>query len=113
MPTYVTPDEVRDIAGALPGLSQLIALEDDTLAAYAELASDRFDTARRYQGRKFEASQTLEFPRVARGTGLVGNTASPNTDPRAIGISAEVWDWDSTTNAAVAPAAVKRAVVYE
>lgn len=94
--SYLTVSDADAIAATLPLLDAWTAAGTTAKQKALELASMRFDLARRYQGRKYEedpADQPLEFPRIAY----------PET----------VWDWDSTDDEAIVPALVKRAVVYE
>jgi hypothetical protein len=82
-------------------------------------ATRQIDTGMRFQGRKYDLTQALQFPRVAYEAsgrlplygpngGIVGpviNNALPGGDV--------VWDWDYVNNVVIVPDAVKRATVYQ
>ena len=102
MPTfpavYLTVSEADTLAASTPGLVQWgTAIASDKTKAL-DAASRVVDTAMRYQGRKHDPAQLLEFPRIAYD-------AAP--------LAEAVWDWDATAGAAVIPPAVKQACLLE
>jgi hypothetical protein len=110
--SYLSVSDADALAATLTGLASYTAASSGAkLNALAE-ASGRIDTAMRYQGRKYDPAQVLEFPRVPYESSLIGRqTWPPYPDSRAV--PDVVWDWDSTANAAVVPARVKRACLIE
>ena len=113
VPSYLSAADATALANQLPGLASFKAGSDAEKLAALKLATDRFDTARRYQGRKYLPTQTLEFPRQAYGsTGASSDWEWVRREGSA-GDSTGIWDWDATTSAAIVPAKVKRAVLYE
>lgn len=112
--SYLTIDEARDYLAALPGLTALAALEDEALGLQLSLASIDLDASMRFQGRKVDARQVREFPRVAYGRALndqrvgvvVNGLGSIPTD-------AVVWDWDEAGTTPVVPEAIKIAALYQ
>lgn len=108
--SYLTSVEAGLVAGALPAVSLPAwnAASDGDRTAALELASADVDAAGPWQGRKYDAAQVLEFPRVAYET-------MPGPFPMAgtRGVADVVWDWDEASRAAVVPLNVKRAVVYQ
>jgi hypothetical protein len=94
LPSYLTVAAADALAATLPGLAAYKALTDDAAKlAVLSMATLRLDNSR-WQGRKYDPDQELEFPRVPYG------------DTR-------VWDWDATAEEAVVPQAVKVAVMFE
>jgi hypothetical protein len=111
--SYLTTSDADALAATLPGLAAFVAAADPVKAAALELATDRFDTARRYQGRKYDAAQALEFPRVAYESGASAFDRGVASAAAERSTGAQIWDWDDDANAAVVPDRVKRAVLYE
>lgn len=108
--SYCTLAEADAIAAALPGLASFKASTADARTAALLLATVDFDAAYRWQGRKYDLLQTLEFPRLAYGE--LG--AASRQYAAASTLSADVvWDWDDDANAAIVPTDVKRAVVFQ
>lgn len=113
-PSYLTAADADAIAATLPAavLAAYLAADSGAKTAALVQASADVDGAMRYQGRKYDLTQALEFPRAAYETlrdiaGLVG----ANVIPR--GLADTVWDWDDSASAAIVPLKVKQAVVYQ
>ena len=107
MPTYptvyLTVAEADALAPSLLALVQWSAATSTEKANALDAATRLIDGGLRYQGRKYDPAQTLQFPRVAHDDGGA-----------ATGAAAElIWDWDATTSAAVIPPAVKMACLIE
>jgi hypothetical protein len=107
MPTYpavyLTVAEADALAASVLGLLQWGTATSSDKVSALDAATRLIDTGLRYQGRKFDTGQTLEFPRVAYD-GAVGGGAR---------VAEVVWDWDPATAAAVIPPAVKQACLIE
>ena len=103
MPTYptvyLTVSEADALAGSTLGLLQWGAATTTEKTNVLDAATRLIDTGLRYQGRKYDSAQTLEFPRAAHDGGE--------------GAAEGVWDWDATTSAAVIPPEVKQACLIE
>ena len=102
---YLTVTDADALAPSILGLVQWSAATSTDKTNALDAASKVIDSAIRYQGRKYDPAQTLQFPRVAYDTGC-GNAplaAGPT------GVADLVWDWDAATGAAVVPPAVQRA----
>jgi hypothetical protein len=108
---YLDVAEADAMAATMPGLASYTGASSGKQAALDE-ASWRVDTLR-FQGRKYDPAQRLEFPRVAYDSGAIGFPVPQLRDPRTLTVPDVVWDWDADAKAAVVPAAVKRAVLYE
>ena len=106
--TYLTVAEADALAGFTLGLLQWPTATSTEKANALDAATRLIDGALRYQGRKFDSAQALQFPRVNGGSAR-GAGASPATgcDPP------DVWDWDASTQAAVIPTNVKEACLIE
>src|SRR3954463_6416141 len=104
---YIDVPEADDLADVLPGLAAYRAADDAEKAAALDEATKDVDSAMRYQGRKLDASQLLEFPRLIDEP-LLATSSAPSTavDPTL------VWDWDDDTDTAVVPEDVRRATLY-
>ena len=106
MPTYptvyLTVAEADALAAATLGLSQWPASASADKAAALDAATKLIDGALRYQGRKYDPAQRLQFPRAAFDG---GGGPSPAAE--------RVWDWDASTSAAVVPDAVRLACLIE
>lgn len=101
LPTYLTTSQADALAAQLPGLAAYKALPDDaSKLATLSLASMRVDASRRWQGRKYDPDQVLEFPRLPYGSSVRLYAGG-------------VWDWDTDAQQAVVPQNVKLAVLYE
>ena len=111
MPTYpaiyLTVSEADALAASVLGLLQWGTATSSDKANALDAATRLIDTGLRYQGRKFDSAQTLEFPRVAY-YGAAGAAVGG-----AAGVAEVVWDWDPATAAAVIPPAVKQACLIE
>jgi hypothetical protein len=103
---YLTVSEADALALTTLALPQWALATFDDKSAALDAASRTVDGALRYQGRKYDPAQTLQFPRVAYD----GAAPSP---PGAGGAAELVWDWDDVTGAAVVPPAVLRACLIE
>jgi hypothetical protein len=115
---YLDAAGTRSLVAGLPTsvAGGLAALSDAELTALAYQASADVDNAMRYQGRKVDPTQVMEFPRVAySSTPGVNQFGMPLAGPASLPLVADsvVWDWDETTQAAVVPAAVKLAVIHQ
>lgn len=102
------------LANARAGLASWKAANAADQAAAAQVASERID-ALRWQGRKYDLSQALAFPRVAYetsgsvvtwGTGLLVGNEFPQS-------GTVIWDWDATNLVAFVPQRVLLACLYE
>lgn len=92
MESYLTTSEADTLADAMPGLAAYQALSSDAAKlAVLALASARLDASRRWQGRKYDLDQVLEFPRLPY-PGVV---------------------WDDNAGTAVVPSTIKLAVLME
>lgn len=111
LPSYLTAADATALAGQLPGLSSFKAATDAEKLAALCVATSRFDTARRYQGSKYELDQVLEFPRSPYGSPGVPPRLS--SGERSYGYADQVWDWDWDNNVAIVPRNVKLAVLHE
>lgn len=102
MPTYptvyLTVAEADALAPSMLGLLQWSASSPTEKANALDAATKLIDGGLRYQGRKYDAEQSLQFPRVAYDDG----GASPATRGADL-----IWDWNATTAAAVIPPAVQ------
>ena len=112
MPTYPTSyltvaEGDALIASTLALLAYPPATALDRGAAL-DAATRLIDSALRYQGRKYDPAQVLQFPRVAYDAGHADAYALVPGGPAEL-----VWDWDASTSAAVIPAAVKLACLLE
>ncbi|MGB7157116.1 MAG: hypothetical protein WBD40_03555 [Tepidisphaeraceae bacterium] len=111
---YLPEDAEADaISATLPNLTAYIAASTTVKRQARALATERFDTARRYQGRKVDEAQLLEFPRVASESGAFPHDlyrTSPTIDGR---LADAIWDWDADAGEAVVPPKVLRAVLFE
>ena len=107
MPTfptvYLTVSEADALAATTVGLIQWPTSTSSQKSNALDAATQLIDTALRYQGRKYDSDQSLQFPRVAFDAG----------NGPAAGAAELVWDWDAATSAAVIPPAVKRACLVE
>lgn len=114
LPTYLASSEADTLAAALPGLSSYKAASDADKSAALALATSDIDRGMRYQGRKFDPTQTLEFPRVAfDAPNRVWNVEWIDFPVILPNCGAVVWDWDSDNNVAIVPQNVKLACVYQ
>lgn len=103
---YLSVSEADALAVSTLALAQWGAATAADKAAALDAASRTIDGAMRYQGRKYDPGQVLQFPRVAY------DGAAPS--PPCAGPAAElVWDWDDATDTAVVPPAVLRACLIE
>jgi DnaT-like ssDNA binding protein len=106
--TYLTVTEADALAASILGLMQWSAASATDKANALAAATRLIDGGVRYQGRRYDSAQTLQFPRVAFDSGAAGaNTAGAN------GAAELIWDWDPATSAAVIPPAVKHACLIE
>jgi hypothetical protein len=114
-PSYLGSVEADALAAECPASMLTAYLAATTTAAKGAAlrqATLDVDASMRFQGRRYDASQVREFPRVpyevASGQLPVG--------PYLVGAdtaAAEIWDWDDDTDAAVVPSQVKLAVLYQ
>lgn len=108
MPTfptvYLTVAEADALAPSMLGLLQWSASSPTEKANALDAATKLIDGGLRYQGRKYDPLQSLQFPRVAYDDG--------GASPSARGADL-VWDWNATTSAAVIPPTVQRACLLE
>lgn len=102
MPTYptayLTVADADTLAASVLALAQWSAATSADKASALDAATRLIDAGMRYQGRKYDAAQVLQFPRLAADEG---------------GAAESVWDWDAATSAAVIPSAVKLACLIE
>ena len=99
---YLAVTEADALAASTVGLVQWPTATSTQKTNALDAATQLIDSAMRYQGRKYDGAQTLQYPRVAFDAG-----------ESAAGAAEQVWDWDATTSAAVIPPAVKRACLIE
>ena len=113
MPTYPTSYlTVAEGDALIASMLGLLAYPGGTAldrGAALDAATRLIDSALRYQGRKYDPAQSLQFPRVAYDT----NAADARRSVSPAGPAELVWDWDVTTGAAVIPPAVQRACLVE
>jgi hypothetical protein len=111
MPTYptvyLTVTEADALAAATLGLIQWPTATTTEKTNALDAATRLIDSALRYQGRKYDCAQTLQFPRVAYDDGQAKGLQPVN------GAAELIWDWDATTAAAVVPPAVQRVCLLE
>lgn len=110
---YLTVAQANVLAMQMPAalVSSYNAADATARGNALVAASYSIDNAMKYQGRRYDPSQALEFPRVA-----YGSTSSPQAAlnyPASSLVAGTIWDWDNTENAAVVPPAVKRACLLE
>lgn len=106
---YLTIAQADALAATLPGLPAYRALSDvSKKSGFLLQASDDVDNGMRYQGRKYDPTKARQFPRIQ------GNGTWPVGGPWVTtGQTGGIWDWDSATDAAVVPADVLKAVLYQ
>ena len=111
MPTYatvyLTVSDADTLASSILGLVEWSTATTTEKTNALDAATRLIDTGLRYQGRKYDSAQALEFPRVAYD----GNEQSAAGG--AAGVAEVIWDWDATTSAAVIPPVVKQACLIE
>lgn len=115
MAAYLTSTDADTLAAAMPtaDVSAYVAASTAQKTAALEAASERIDTAMRYQGRKYDLEQVLEFPRLAYGSGTIGTQLPAPPYPPNVSVGSTIWDWDSDANEAIVPSHVKRACLLE
>src|SRR3954453_15982875 len=106
---YLTVAEADALAPSVVGLVQWTPATSTEKANALDAATRLIDSALRYQGRKYDPAQSLQFPRVAYDT----NAADARRSLSVAGPAELVWDWGATTSAAVIPPAVQRACLVE
>ena len=106
--TYLTVAEADALAASMLGLLQWPTATSTEKANALDAATKLIDGALRYQGYKYDAGQTLQFPRVASA-----DIIALGPPPAAGCALAAIWDWDATTQSAVIPAIVKQACLIE
>jgi hypothetical protein len=116
---YMSLADAALMAPTLLGCGSYLAAGSNQQNVALAAATYDLDHAQRYQGRKYDLTQAMQFPRVAfeasgrlplygPNGGLVGPVANnmlPGGDV--------VWDWDYAANAPVVPRQVKMACVYQ
>jgi hypothetical protein len=107
-PSYLDVTAADALAVEVPSLTGWLAASSDAKALALTQASSDVDAATPYQGRRYEVSQVLEFPRVAYD----GPGASAD-HPTATGSPPVVWDWDDAADEPVVPNDVLLAVLYQ
>lgn len=95
---YLSLADADDLADALPELASFKASADADRSAALLQATIDIDSAMSYQGCRYDPEQERQFPRT-----FADGIASPT----------RVWDWDAAADAAVVPAGVKRATLYQ
>jgi len=108
LPAYLTQAEADTLAAAMLNLDAWGTASSAQKTAALEQASYDLDDALAYQGQKYDPTQALQFPRVARSTGVEGPYPPGVPTPPSV-----VWDWDDDTNAAVVPPRVLRACLAQ
>lgn len=98
MAAYITIAEADAFAAGILAPDSWLANGTLAKTAALERATREIDSLR-FQGRKYDASQQLAFPRVADAAASLAQTSPVGT----------IWDWDDATQTAIVPAAVKRA----
>lgn len=107
LPSMLTVERAKALIADLPDVPKAAALSDANLAKRLAICSRRVNTAHRWQGRKYDRTQTWEFPRVLHGTwDQLGEFAG-------VVDYDDVADWDYATSAAIIPLDVELAVIYE
>jgi hypothetical protein len=110
--SYLSIADGRSMAALLPGMAAIAALADEQLGPMLLLASLDIDMAMRYQGRKYDLTQTREFPRVAYGAPMnqIGGLIPA---PGLLTPDTVIWDYDPTENVPVVPQNVLMATLYQ
>src|SRR5687768_9997064 len=96
---YLTNTDADALAATLPTLPAWSAASSANKTKALERASIDVDAAMPYQGRKYDADQANQFPRIPFDD--APGSAAQGANPRA-----GVWDWDADANEAVVPDAV-------
>lgn len=112
---YLTLAEADALAAVMVAAQVAVYVAAGTADRTASLleATRRIDAAMRYQGRKYELDQVLEFPRVPYESGSIGRQLAGPPYPPNTQIPLVIWDWDANNDVAVVPAVVKRACLLE
>ena len=100
---YLTVADADALAASTLGLVQWPTATSTQKSNALDAATKLIDGAIRYQGRKYDGAQALQFPRVAYDAGELPPSGAADL----------VWDWDAATHTAVIPPAVKRACLIE
>jgi hypothetical protein len=106
---YLTVTEADALAASVVGLVQWPTATSTEKTNALDAATRLVDAALRFQGRKYDPAQPLQFPRVAYDT----NATDSRRSASPAGPAEVVWDWDATAGAAVIPPAVQRACLVE
>jgi hypothetical protein len=111
---FQSVEDADTLADTLSGLSSYKAASEGAKGRALVAASLDVDRAMRYQGRKYDPTQILEFPRVAytSSDGYGGVTLQAAT-LQAVQGGDVVWDWDLDDNVAIVPPNVLKAVLYQ
>lgn len=109
--SYQSVDAMNTLAGTVVGLAAWGTATSEEKAKAATLATADIDSAMRYQGRKYDQSQARAFPRLAYDGPLPLTTYPAMTAAQAA--AGEVWDWDADQDAAIVPADVLLAHLYQ
>jgi hypothetical protein len=104
--TYLTVVQADALAASTVGLVQWSTATSGEKSAAIAAATKMIDAGMRYQGRKYDPAQALQFPRVAYD----GGAPSP---PSAGGAAELVWDWDAVAGVATIPVPVQLACLIE
>jgi hypothetical protein len=110
--SYLSLADAKALAANLPAaqIAAWVAASDDQRTAALAAATADVDGGR-YQGRRFDPTQALEFPRVAYSERSPGSYLGVGV--AVVGPNDVVWDWDPATQTALVPDAVKRATLYQ
>lgn len=109
--SYLTVAAADELAATLPALAAWSAATSPDKALALERASIDIDGAMPYQGRKYDAEQVNQFPRVAYDDGA--GAGPPSAAPAGAFSPPVVWDWDAALSAAAVPEDVLLAVVLQ
>src|SRR5205085_488632 len=89
---YLEVAEADTLAADLPTLTAWSAASSPDKELALNQASLDVDGAMPYQGRRYDAQQSRQFPRVAEDDGAAGTTDLV-VSPESL-----IWDWDSAGN---------------
>jgi hypothetical protein len=114
LPVYLSAAAADALAAQVPALKAWPAANDAQKTAALVQATLDVDRGQKYQGRKYDLTQSLEFPRMAyeaaarvRNWGVM---AQPIIPP---GYGDVVWDWDTVNLVPLVPNNVLLAVIYQ
>lgn len=106
---YLNTSDADALAATLLDVASYLAATGANKQKALNQASVEIDRAMSYQGRKYDPTQALEFPRVAYESPVDSvQLLLPNQGTRQT-----IWDWDDDAGEAVVPDDVLAACVYQ